>query len=134
VVALCDDDDAIDGDAARFVGPSGRLRVRIPQHIGRAWLEVALPIAPVEAIVLRTGRGQGVLFGLLPGRAHAAVRAPMAIAASHVSIDASEGIELSSRAASVALDAAGQVRIRGEEVLSRAAGTNRIKGGAVRIN
>ena len=52
----------------------------------------------------------------------------------HLSIEASESLTLKCGAASIDLRADGKVMVRGEDVLLRAKGTQRIRAGTVSIN
>lgn len=57
-----------------------------------------------------------------------------ALCDSHVMVEASESLTLKCGAASIDLRADGKVMVRGEDVLLRAKGTQRIRAGTVSIN
>jgi len=82
-------------------------------------------------IVLRAADGQlGVVLGRIGPYAPAQAAAP----AQHVTIEATQTLTLKCGEASVDLRADGKLMIRGEDVLVRARGTQRIKAGTVSIN
>ena len=124
------------------VEASGHVRValetgedvsaRIPMHVDARWLTAALSRAPIEVAVGLTASGAALLWCVFPGPEHASV--PLEISAEDLLIRAGRALELRCGDSSVALDDRGEVRIRGKEILSRASGVHRIKGGAVRIN
>ena len=113
---------------------SGRMvRARLPQHVSAGWLRAALEVAPVEAMVALY-ESRAVLWCVFPGLEHDSVRAPIALSGSRIEIQATESLELRCGPGSASLDRKGRVRVRGKEILSRASGIHRIKGGAIRFN
>lgn len=107
---------------------------RLPQHIGRPWVAAALEKGPLEVALAKTDAGRWVVWGLFPGPEHADVEAEVEIRGSTVHVHARQSVELACGPTRVSLKGDGEVRVRGKEILSRASGVNRIKGGAVRIN
>lgn len=82
-------------------------------------------------LVARAGEGDvGVVLGRI-----ARYRDPaLAVPAPHLRFEATESVTLSCGAASIDLRADGKVMVRGEDVLLRAKGTQRIRAGTVSIN
>ena len=116
----------------------GTLRVRVAT--GReflcAWLETStnltLELSHGDALLVLppTGGESGVALGRI-GR----YRAPQPAAPQpHVTIEATETLTLKCGDATVDLRSDGKLMIRGEDVLLRAKGTQRIKAGTVAIN
>jgi len=85
--------------------------------------------APVVAALI--GKSSAVVLGVL---APATVPAEARVDGKKVLIVGEEEVTLKCGKASITLTAAGKVLIKGEYVLSRSSGVNRIKGGAVQIN
>jgi hypothetical protein len=69
-----------------------------------------------------------------PGDEASIEAAPRVIEGRTVRIEAGDELTLQCGAASITIVRDGRVIIRGEHVLTRARGTNRIKGGSVAIN
>jgi hypothetical protein len=111
-----------------------RVDARLPQHVSAAWLEAAIALAPVEAVAARPRSGRVSLWSIFPGREHAAVSIDVEISGRHVSLQATERLEIRCSRGSVFIDEKGNVTLRGKELLSRATGANRIKGGVIRLN
>lgn len=117
------------------VQDDGVLQVRMPDGHECAcdWLENALtsaqPLAAGDAVLVmpESEVGQAVVLGRI-GR----YRAPAAQA--HLTLEATESLTLKCGEASVDLRADGKVMVRGEDVLLRAKGTQRIRAGTVSIN
>lgn len=118
--------------------PDGQLHVRFGD--GREclcdWLEASGPLVPALApgdrvLVLPPARDMtGVVLGRI-GR----YRTPEVMdAQAHVTIEAAESLTLKCGEASIDLRADGKVMVRGEDVLLRAKGTQRIRAGTVSIN
>lgn len=113
----------------------GNLRVRTADggECSCDWLEAAAVVGPPLAagdavLVLPAAAGaKAVVLGRV-GR----YRAPAI--EKHVAIEASETLTLKCGDASVDLRADGKVMVRGEDVLLRAKGTQRIRAGSVSIN
>lgn len=110
------------------------LVARCPQHVSMDWLEAALAVAPVDAVIVAGGGLRPVLWGVFPDADHRVVRSKMCIRVSEIEIDASERVRVSSGSTSLSLKSEGTVVLRGRDVLSRAEENNRLKGGRVRIN
>lgn len=118
---------AIDAEGQLLVSTADGRRYRC------AWLETA------GTSGVRLARGDLVL-AILPGDGHPGVvlgrigryRAPAPEA--HVTIEATETLTLKCGASSVDLRADGKLMVRGEDVLLRARGTQRIRAGTVAIN
>ncbi len=114
----------------------GMLRVRVAgeQDLRCAWLEtgakIELAVGDVLLVLPPTDEPLGVVLGRI-GR----YQAPQPAAPeAHVTIEASETLVLKCGEASVDLRADGKVMIRGDDMLLRAKGTQRIKAGSVNIN
>ncbi len=120
---------------ARVALDKGRhVEARLPQHVSADWLRAAVKLAPVEAAVARLGSDRAILWSIFPGSEHAAVSIDIAIFGRHVSLQASERLEIRCSRGTVVIDEHGNVTLRGKELLSRASGANRIKGGVIRLN
>ena len=74
-----------------------------------------------------SGHAQGVVLGKL-------VRYGSEAPQQRVTLEASQQVEIKCGASSIELRADGKVMIRGDDVLVRAKGTNRIRAGTVSIN
>jgi hypothetical protein len=118
----------------RLAADGEEVFARLPQHVGRAWVAAALERGPLEVALARTDAERWVVWCLFPGPEHADVEAEVEIRGSTVHVHARRSVELACGPTRVSLKEDGEVRVRGKEILSRASGVNRIKGGAVRIN
>lgn len=135
----------IDGDA--------RLVVRHPADAAIEWhcdvLETggAPPAYDLGDVVLVLLQRDGAADGLVLGRVARATQAPGAAAGTapvpdakagtrerRLVLEADEEIVLRVGESSIRIGRDGKVVIRGQHVLTRAKGTNRIKGGSVAIN
>ena len=103
------------------------IACRCPQHVSVDWLRAAVAVAPVEAEAATTGRA-GTLWCLLPGPEHRDV------AASHLDLIAKDTLKIACGGATVSLDKAGTIRVRGSDVTTRGSRVARLQGGTVRIN
>lgn len=121
---------------AVFEPRDGRaFELRVPRHVDRRWLAAAVKLAPVEAIAVRPeGVARPILWCVFAGDEHAVLDESFEIDARRVSLKASESITIRTEKGLVALDARGEVRVRGRNITSRASNVNRVKGGAVRLN
>ncbi len=128
-------------------GPAGMFRARYVRTTDEGLLvvdtgaqaeclcEVLLPAAQLHElsagdsllVALTGGAEPGVVLGRVGPLGSAAI--PSAVA-----IEASESLTLKCGDSSVALRADGKVVIRGDDVLVRAKGTQRIRAGSVSIN
>ena len=95
----------------------------------------------LEAVQCRPplGSGDRLLVLAPPGSDKAVVLGRIGLyvaprSEAHLSIEASESLTLKCGAASIDLRADGKVMVRGEDVLLRAKGTQRIRAGTVSIN
>ena len=105
-----------------------------PAHVDARWLAEASRSAPVPALfAIARPSGRYVLFGVVPGDAHADVKVDVVIRGRDVRVEA-ESINLAARNAHVRLDTDGNVSVRGRDLTSHARRVNRIKGGAIRLN
>ena len=98
-------------------------------HIGRQVVlifEAGDPAKPIVMGVLR--EGEGWPFSEQPGQMEVDADGQRLI------VSAKEQIVFKCGKASITLTAAGKVLIRGEHVLSQAAGVNRVKGGSIQLN
>lgn len=121
---------AVEGDGAL------RVRVATGREFLCAWLETgvnaAVTLAAGDALLVLppSGSEPGVVLGRI-GR----YRTPQPAAPQpHVTIEATEKLTLKCGDATVDLRADGKLMIRGDDVLLRAKGTQRIKAGSVNIN
>jgi hypothetical protein len=89
--------------------------------------------AGTPVILALIGRSEAVILGVLadPG---SPARAEAVVDGKKVAVTGEEEVTLRCGKASITLTRAGKVLIKGDYVLSRASGVNRIKGGAVQIN
>ena len=112
--------------AERPAGPArARSAVAItPSHVGR---DVAL-------LFDRGDPRRPVIVGLLEARVAADHAVRVDADGERVVISAEREIVLRCGEASITLTRAGKVLIKGEYVLTRASGVNRIRGGSVQIN
>ena len=127
----------IAGQVVRLL-PDGTvlLRVRgqeIPcrraSTIDRGWLQAALAVGPVEGEgTFDLELGTGSLWCIFPGPEHEGV------AATTVSLVATERVSLQCGKASVALEKDGTLQVRGRDITTRGSRSARISGGIVRIN
>jgi hypothetical protein len=115
----------------------GVLHVRLPDGTQFAcdWLESFADVEPLRVgdrlLALPPAEGQpGIVLGRI-GRYRPPVQGAVA---REVVIAASESLSLQCGEARVDLRADGKMMIRGEDVLIRARGTQRIKAGTVNIN
>jgi len=107
--------------AARWVSGVTAEQLRAAQSAG----------TPV--VVALVGKSQAVILGVLAvGPSPASVEAR--VDGKKVILTGEEEVSLKCGKASITLTAAGKVLIKGQYVLSRSSGVNRIKGGAVQIN
>ena len=82
--------------------------------------------------------GQLIIIGCLvlpsPGAGPSSPMSNVELNGEHLELTAKEEIVLRCGKSSITLTQAGKVIIRGEYLLSRSSGVNRIKGGSVQIN
>jgi hypothetical protein len=111
------------------------MEVRVPSQIDRRWLEAAVALAPVPAVVmLAEGLRQPVLWCTFPGPEHEVLSEHLKLEAKTIELGASESVTIRTGKSLVTVSAAGEVQVRGKNILSRATNLNRIRGGGVRIN
>ena len=98
------------------------------------WLEIGGPIAPALSpgdsvmVFVASATERGVVLGRV-------ARYPVqSLPVARVTIEATESLSLKCGEASIDLRADGKVMVRGEDVLLRAKGTQRIRAGTVSIN
>jgi hypothetical protein len=119
---------------ATFEAKDGRrFEARCGRSIDLSWLEAALEIAPVEA-VLALIEGEPLLWDLYPGPEHASVRADLVVKARRVYIDADEGLEIGCRRARVQMNEQGRLDLRAEEILARSLAEMRVRCGRFSVN
>jgi hypothetical protein len=78
-----------------------------------------------------------LILGLLhssPPRAQASEPVELEFDGHHVVVHASERLSLVCGKASITLDASGRVVIKGAQILTRASGSNRIRGASIQLN
>lgn len=117
------------------IGADGQLVVALPggQQIACDWLEqsgigrVALQQGDAVLVMVDASLSRGVVVGRI-----GAYRAPAAEPS--VTIEATESVVLKCGESSVDLRADGKLMVRGDDVLVRAKGTQRIRAGTVAIN
>jgi hypothetical protein len=124
------------GGKAAFRDEAGQvMEVRIPSQIDRRWLEAAVALAPVPAVVmLAEGLRQPVLWCTFPAPEHEVLSEHIKLEAKTIELGASESVTIRTGKSLVTVSAAGEVQVRGKNILSRATSLNRIRGGSVRIN
>ena len=109
--------------------------VRVPRHVDQGWLEAAVALAPVPAIALHPDDvALPVLWCVFSAPEHQSLDESFHVHARTIELSASESIRISTGKSVVTVTAAGEVRVRGKNVTSRASNLNRIRGGAVKIN
>jgi hypothetical protein len=126
--------DAERGTARVMLDEGGHVDARLPQHVSVPWLAAAVELAAVEAAVTIPRSGRAILWSVFPSAEHAAVSVDVQLVGRHVTLEASEQLELRCSRGSVSIDPQGNVTVRGKDVLSRASGANRIKGGIIGLN
>lgn len=121
--------------AAELLGvDGGALRVRLPDGqetdcLALQLSAVPLPLRPGDRVMVLPVAGAGaVVVGRLVGVGDEA-RVPEVL-----ELVAAEALNLRCGAGQMAMRADGRVMVRGEDVLLRAAGTQRIRAGTVAIN
>jgi hypothetical protein len=135
---------AVEGHVVK-VGPAGRaelrdedgrlLSVRVPSQIDRRWLEAAVALAPLSAIAVHSGgMRSAVLWCTFPGAEHESLQDHIKLEAKTIELKAAESVNIVTGRSTITVTAAGDVQVRGKNVLSRASNINRIRGGGVRIN
>ncbi len=93
----------------------------------------AAEAAGTPVVAAFVGKSQAVILGVLAaGASPADVEAR--VDGKKVTLSGRDEVTLKCGKASITLTAEGKVLIKGEYVLSRSSGVNRIKGGAVQIN
>ncbi len=124
------------GRTAEFRGEQGRMmEVRVPSQIDRRWLEAAAALAPIPAIVVRSeGMRRAVLWCTFTEPVHESLEEHIKLDAKTIDLAASESITIRAGRSTITVTAAGEVQVRGKNILSRARNINRIRGGGVRIN
>jgi hypothetical protein len=135
------------------VEPDGRVRVQLGPAPGEQHLCEVVRTS-VERIVFEPGAevliacddglgSRGVVLGVVgpveatansPGATEAPAGQPLRLQGGDIVIDAGEELTLRCGEASIRITRDGKIVIRGEHILSRAKGTQRIKGGSVAIN
>jgi hypothetical protein len=94
---------------AKLVTPAGlTILCRCPQHVNVDWLRAAVAVAPVEAEASTTGSA-GTIWCLLPDPEHRDV------APSHIDLVASDSLKVACGQATLTLDKAGTIWVRGRE-------------------
>ena len=124
-----------DGKATFSDEPGESTTVRIPRHVDRRWLAAAVALAPVPAIVLCFESGRApVLAHVFAAPEHAPLDERFRVDAKTIELAASEAVHIRTGKSIVTVTAAGEIQVRGKNIVSRASNVNRIRGGAVRIN
>jgi hypothetical protein len=121
---------------------SGTPWIRLPRRrpLAARWVSGvtleqlrAAEAAGTPVVAALAGKSQAIILGVLAtGPTPAAPEAR--VDGKKVTLTGEEEVTLKCGKASITLTAAGKVLIKGEYVLSRSSGVNRIKGGAVQIN
>jgi hypothetical protein len=110
------------------------IEARLPQHVSHDWLKAAVEVAPVEAAVALAPRQKPILWCLLPGPEHAAVECDLELTGKRVVLRAGEELVIECTKGSIRIDERGNLTVKGRDLLSRATGTQRIKGAVIRLN
>jgi hypothetical protein len=125
------------------VDDSGRPWVRLPRRRALAARCVAgvtveqlraVQAAKTPVVVALAGKSQAIILGVISADAPASAPAEARVDGKRVTLTGHDEVTLRCGKASITLTRAGKVLIKGEYVLSRSGGINRIKGGAVQIN
>jgi hypothetical protein len=124
------------GRTAEFRDENGEsVEIRIPREIDRRWLEAAVALAPVPAIVVQSeGMRSPVLWCTFSSPEHEALDEHLKLEGKTIELAASESVSIVTGKSTITVTAAGEVQVRGKNILSRASNLNRIRGGGVRIN
>ncbi len=126
---------APDGKASFRDDAGERWTVRVPRQIEARWLAAAVALAPVPAVVLCFESGRApVLAHVFSAPEHASLDERFRVEARTIELSASESVHIRTGKSIVTVTAAGEIQVRGKNLLSRASNVNRIRGGAVRIN
>jgi hypothetical protein len=116
-------------------GHGHTMEVRIPSQIDRRWLEAAVALAPVPAIAVQSEEMRhAVLWCTFTEPEHEVLDEHIKIEAKTIELGASESVAIRTGKSIITVTAAGEVQVRGRNILSRATNLNRIRGGGVRIN
>jgi hypothetical protein len=109
--------------------------VRVPRHVDWRWLEAAVALAPVPAVVTHPeGIREPMLWCVFAAPEHATLDERFRIDAKTIELSASESVQIRTGKSIVTVTAAGEVSVRGKNITSRASNLNRIRGGAIKIN
>jgi hypothetical protein len=124
------------GGKAKFRDEAGvATEVRVPRHVDQLWLAAAAALAPVPAIALHPDDiPSPVLWCVFSAPEHEPLDEHFRIDARTVELSAKESIQIRTGKSVITVTAAGEVRVRGKNITSRASNLNRIRGGAVKIN
>jgi hypothetical protein len=111
------------------------IDVRVPRSVDKRWLAAALDLAPVAAIVLRLeSSAMAVLSHVFSTPEHESLDEHFRVDAKTINLAASESVRIRTGHSIVTISAAGEIRVRGKNITSRASNVNRVRGGAVRLN
>jgi hypothetical protein len=121
---------------AKFRDENGEVTdVRVPRHVDKRWLEAAVVLAPVPAVVAHPeGVQTPLLWCVFSAPEHEALDEHFRIDAKTIELSASESVQIRTGKSIVTVTAAGTVSVRGKNVTTRASNLNRVRGGAVKIN
>jgi len=124
-----------DGKATFRDEAGDSLAVRVPRTVDRRWLAAAVALAPVPAVVLCLDSGRApVLAHVFAAPEHAPLDERFRVDARTIELAASESVHIRTGKSIVTVTAAGEIQVRGKNILSRASNVNRVRGGAVKIN
>ncbi len=111
------------------------IEVRVPRSVDKRWLAAALALAPAPAIILHLASpGMPVLAQVFSAPAHEALDDHFRVNAKTIDLAASESVRIRTGRAIVTVSADGEIRVHGKNITSRATNSNRVRGGAVRLN
>lgn len=124
-----------DGQAV-FHGENGEVtEARVPRHLDRRWLESAVALAPVPAIVAHPeGIHTPVLWCVFAAPEHETLDQHLCMDAKTIELSASESIQIRTGKSIITVTATGEIGVRGRNITSRASNLNRIRGGAIKLN
>lgn len=126
---------ACSATAARTSIPVRSAVVLEPDHVGREVVMICQSQEPPQLVVIGVLQPVGQEFALSPPVSAAAPpRVEMEVDGQRREIVAERELVFRCGKSSVTLSRDGKITIRGEEIVSRANGANRIQGGSIQLN
>lgn len=108
---------------------------RVPRQVDRRWLQAALALAPVPAVVLvLDGARLPILAHVFATAEHESLDEHVRLGGKTIELEAQQSIRIRTGRSLVTVTAAGEVNVRGRNITTRASNVNRVRGGAVKLN